>query len=391
MKKSLTTMVLCLILSVVLLCPALADDAFIREKMGAPEHMATTFTSSSGRLTFAIDADVEVPSVSIVNVYEVSHMPVPEENAAALADELMGPDTIGIREYAPNTLFDPLDGETSESLLLFIRDNSKLFHAEARYQYGIPRGQLQLCYDNATGLESYGDLPFASESLGSSPTLYGRRGTVAKGCAYSYEEALDLARAAAAIIAPDLTEVVCSIARGRYDETEGYEFCFYRLVDGIPVTFTLLQGTGDLYYNDSSLTFKIPQAYESLRMIVYGDLGLATVLYESPYQVGNRLETDVALLPFDQIIEIAQRLLPLSMAAREREIAGAQVKIDRIVFGYARVDMKDEPYRYKLVPVWDFIGGVEGQDPYYVFSQEDYSFLTIDATTGLTIDRNYGY
>ena len=389
MKRFLIT-VWCLGLWTLFLCHASAENALIRERVEAPEHLATTFASSSGRLTFLIDADVEVPQVPAVHVYEVSPVPIPVERAKALADALMGSEVMGFGEYVPDTLFDPLDGETSESLLLISMDNSKIFYARASYQYGIPRGSLRLCYDDATGLENHRDLPFASEIIGESPTIYGRRGTAAKGCAYSYEEARALARGAADIIAPELTEVVCSIARGRHDETEGYEFCFYRLVDGIPVTYTIFQGMGGQYYANS-LTFKIPQAYESLRMIVHGDRGLTTVSYESPYQIGDRLETDVALLPFDQIMEIAQRLLPLTVAIHEQEIAGAQVKIDRIVFGYARMDMKDGLYRYKLVPVWDFIGGVEGQDPLYTFSQEDYSFLTIDATTGLTMDRYFGY
>lgn len=53
------------------------------------------------------------------------------------------------------------------------------------------------------------------------------------------------------------------------------------------------------------------------------------------------------------------------------------------------VQMKDNPNRYQLVPVWDFIGSrTIGQE--YCNETND-SLLTINAIDGTVIDRDYGY
>ena len=111
--KRLMLAVWCLGLWTLFLCHASAESALIRERVGAPKRLTTSFASSSGRLTFLIDADVEVPDARAVHVYEVSPVPVPAERARALADALMGSEVMGNSEYVPDTLFDPLDGETS--------------------------------------------------------------------------------------------------------------------------------------------------------------------------------------------------------------------------------------------------------------------------------------
>ena len=389
--KRVLKVVLCIVFSLVLVCPALAETTAIRVQMGAPERLEMSFASSSNRLTFVIDADVEVPDVSNVSVYEVLPTIIPAENIVALADHLIGAGNwMGAEEYMPDTYENVVDGITSESMAIIEMETSMMMDAIAEYHNGVLRGQIRLNYDDITGIDDLPSMPFSSEDLDASLPAYGQRGTEAAGCAYSYMDAEGMARTSAEIIAPELTEVVGRVAVGRDGETEGYMFCFYRKVDGIPVTYTIFDGIADIFHNDG-LTYKEPWPYEQLKMIVYGDRGLTTVRYQSPYQIGERLEDHVELLPFDQIMEIAQKLLPLSLAAFERDIPGENVRVDRIVFGYARVDMKNEPYRYKLIPVWDFIGGIDGQDTGYFFFKEDCSLLTIDAVTGMTIDRNFGY
>ena len=92
-------------------------------------------------------------------------------------------------------------------------------------------------------------------------------------------------------------------------------------------------------------------------------------------------------------MEIAENILPLTFVWMEDDYQ-TKVVVDRIVFGYTRLDFKDDMYRYKLVPVWDFFG------TYYhyrdgeltVSHTEDYnSLLTINAMDGTVIDRRFGF
>ncbi len=178
------------------------------------------------------------------------------------------------------------------------------------------------------------------------------------------------------------------VAIGRDGKTEGYEFCFYRLLNGIPVTYTVSRGIQDMA--STAAIHKEPWPFEALRIIVYGDLGIGTILYESPYQIGETLEEAPPLLSFDRIMQVAETILPLKLAYLEQEGKAVHARVYRIAFGYARVDCMDTLYQYKLVPAWDFFGVVEDSSrKEYAF--DNHSLLTINAADGTVIDRNYGY
>lgn len=375
-----------------LMLPVCAGAETISQKTGAPETVTEVFTSNTGKIQIAIDASVELPEVEQVSVFEVSPIPVLAENVVALADCLMGVGTwMGPTEYAADNYGDNTDGTTtqaSESMLILGYDMRTTLSARAQLREGAYHGALQVLYDKySEGAGSGQDRPFAAEVLHDTCSLYALRNTDAAGCSLSYEEAEVLVRQAAASVAPELTEMKSGVALGRDGQTHAYEFIFYRLLDGVPVTYSVTRGTQDLF---STALHKEPWPYESLRIMVYGDLGIGTLFYESPYQIGEVLEEDVSLLSFDQIMEIASSILPLTLAHLEREGKTVTANVYRISFGYARVDVMDEPYQYKLVPAWDFFGVVD-DDSRREYAFDNYSLLTINAIDGMVIDRSYGY
>ena len=386
MRKMLT-----FLLALMLLCPAAL--AAIQSQINAPEHLETTIKSKTGKTEIIIDAAVEVPGVSKAPVFSVLPMPVPAENVVALADELLGPGFwMGPMEYAPDNYAANSDGtvnQTSDSLLILSLHGQKILSADATKLNGSYHGKLQVSYQDYTHYSSYPqELPFAADEMDETRALYARRGTEAAECACSYEEAAALARSAAQAVAPDLTEMTGGVAIGRDGKTEGYEFCFYRLLHGIPVTYTASRGIQDLA--STGVIHKEPWPFEALRIIVYGDIGIGTILYESPYQIGETLEEAPLLLSFDQIMRVAETILPLKLAYLEQEGKAVRARVDRITFGYARIDCMDTLYQYKLVPAWDFFGVVEDSSrKEYAF--DNYSLLTINAMDGTVIDRNYGY
>lgn len=387
MKKTISSfLILCLLLPGV----ALAD---VQSQINAPEHLETTIKSKTGKTEIIIDAAVEVPGVSKAPVFSVLPMPVPAENVVALADELLGPGFwMGQTEYAPDNYAANTDGtrdQASDSLLILSLDGQKILSADAKKLNGSYHGKLQVSYQDYTHNSSNPqELPFAADEMDETRALYARRGTEAAECACSYEEAAALARSAAQAVAPDLTEMTGGVAIGRDGKTEGYEFCFYRLLHGIPVTYTVSRGIQDLA--STGVIHKEPWPFEALRIIVYGDIGIGTILYESPYQIGETLEEAPLLLSFDQIMRVAETILPLKLAYLEQEGKAVRARVDRITFGYARIDCMDTLYQYKLVPAWDFFGVVEDSSR-KEFAFDNYSLLTVNAIDGTIIDRNYGY
>ena len=375
-----------------LILPVCAGAETIFQETCAPETVTDVFTSNTGNIQITIDASVELPDAEQVSVYEVSPMPVPAENVIALADCLMGEGTwMGPTEYAADNYASNTDGTTtqaSESMLILGYDMCTILSARAQLREGNYHGALQVLYDKYSENAGSGqDRPFAAEVLHDTCSLYALRNTDAAGCSLSYEEAEALARQAAASVAPELTEMRSGVALGRDGETQAYEFIFYRLLNGIPVTYSVSRGTQDLF---STALHKEPWPYEALRIMVYGDLGIGSLYYESPYRIGEVLEEDASLLPFDQIMEIARSILPLTLAHLEREGKTVTANVYRISFGYARVDVMDEPYQYKLVPAWDFFGVVD-DDSRREYAYDNCSLLTINAIDGMVIDRSYGY
>lgn len=375
-----------------LMLPVSAGAETIAQRVDAPEKATSVLKSKTGRIQISIDASIEMPEVEQASVYEVMPMPVPAENVVALADLLMGAGTwMGPTEYYADIYEPNWDGtmtQASESMLLLSDDMRTNLSARAQIREGKYHGTLQVCYDNYSRCENNTQsIPFAAEVLKETRALYALRNTSAAGCSYSYEEAEELARQAAAAVAPELTEMTSGVALGRDGKTQAYEFIFYRLLDGIPVTYTVIRGTQDTFSTD---IHKEPWPYEALRIMVYGDLGIGTLYYESPYLIGEALEEDVPLLAFEQIMKVAETILPLTLSHLEREGKAVNANVYRISFGYARMDTMNEPYQYKLVPVWDFFGVVE-DDSRSEYAADNFSLLTVNAMDGTVIDRAYGY
>ena len=127
-----------------------------------------------------------------------------------------------------------------------------------------------------------------------------------------------------------------------------------------------------------------------------------------PSAVGNTVNGNVALLPFEQVQGIVRETLryyvpdfPLWEGVRHRTLV-----IERIVLGMMRVKVVDSADDYVLVPVWDCFGYII--DHYDSQSASEYvldannnvkiderggvgSFFTINAIDGSIIDRRLGY
>ena len=151
---------------------------------------------------------------------------------------------------------------------------------------------------------------------------------------------------------------------------------------GIPVTHVYQLGASGVI---DQYGYEIP--YEKLFVDV-GENGIFQIRYKNPLALGDTLESSPRMLPFQQILEVFARLAPLKYASAETEENNG-IQIDQVVLGYMVLQMRDQPTRYQLVPVWDFMGSrTIGKERYDLFQ---YAHLTINALDGTVIDRDLGY
>jgi hypothetical protein len=127
--------------------------------------------------------------------------------------------------------------------------------------------------------------------------------------------------------------------------------------------------------------------YEKLYMDV-GQEGIFAIRYENPLTLGNMLQEQAALLPFEHVMDVFARVAPLKYAATELE-EEQFIQVDWVVLGYMQLQMKDNPTHYQLVPVWDFMEASGFGEP--ALQINNYVVFTVNAMDGTVIDRDLGY
>ena len=380
------------LLCALLMLPFAARADSLKTRLEVPAAVSLPdFTTAAGESVITIDAIVEMPDVDTAYVYRVTPNVIEEERLKAVGEALGFEKEL--REYHQGQ---------KES------EESSIWKEFEEHHYNWAKDE-----DTAYGYrdEDTIELSLVNTWWRGKPhdacmryTRYSRRNYPVTGillpyapdaeldtCVYTRDEARQLALDMAAMMAPDLSLQLEGSVEGTWrifnlasndeafpDEAlpTGYLYVFTREVDGIPVTVTSKWvGAGK---NDDAY---MPWCAEERLTVTVSDEGVYEVCYRTPHIVGERLEAPDEFIPFQGILEIAQSILPLRLATIR---AQKHLVIDRIAFGYARVQERYQPGVFRLVPAWDFFG-------YSGNPQLAESWLTIDACTGLVIDREYGY
>ena len=413
MKRLLALLlVLCLPLS------ALAD---VSEQVQAPDHLTLDpIVTNTGYTTITIDAEVEVPQVEGLNVYPITPMTITPDMVYALCQELSmdtlcgkkkdgtpvpigkisGPEDIDFTSSATSSYGPDYVNERAH-----VRGDVHEAFVNNWLWRGKPYGcsiQLQLRkrrFDYDSGLEPF--LP--DESM--------------EGCVYSRAEAEEMAVRLAACIDPDLSIEMKGIVTGMSwitGKTEaeidaewernkdvvipnGYGFRFTRVVDGVRVPRAQFQGVGGPAELEMRPAFQNEYIY-----VTVTDQGIDTMTLYNGYSIGESVQTNVELLPFDQIVTVASAIFPLKYMPLENDHGGQyeyKYAIHRISLNYMRVLKENDPEAFELIPVWDFWGSNEHRwvqrdgtwSEWHSGGGDGYSCLTVNAMNGLIIDREYSY
>lgn len=168
----------------------------------------------------------------------------------------------------------------------------------------------------------------------------------------------------------------------------GYGVHVIRIVDGVPVNYTH-QNAGASTEDDH-----VSWPFEEMRFI-YDEDGLASFEWSDPYVIEDLSSEYVFLLPFSDIQSVFEQMtIKKNKDSFMEEGSSLEINIDRVCLSYMRVREKNST-EGTLVPVWDFFGTQthRGSDDevLYIRKSEYESILTINATDGTVVDREFGY
>ncbi len=353
-----------------------------------------------------IDADIQAPALAEIPMYEVKRAMVSEEQLLRIAECCMP----GQKLFAADSSRNPLSPQPEP--VSAYRDVSEEFHVfsaakpvfyravigdgvrfvEGSYQTlanGQPlevSAQLHIAHGTLAAQYAQGEYDFSDavpEQTGPLPLQEAR--ARALSCAQAIDKAMTLG---AVQTVPLIRYMDTGSVEYRHQIAgQGLVLSFTRLVNGIPITYESAHDGRSL--DSMGDDYTVPFAYEKLQMVISPE-GVIGFTYQSPYEVLPDPITRVHLLPLKDIQEIITKTLPLkyAAAARSRSIT---LRAHRLVFGYARVLMRNDPGRYMLVPAWDLMGTWQSGDD-DAFNDAHGSLLTINAADdGTIIDRGFGY
>ncbi len=263
----------------------------------------------------------------------------------------------------------PSDGisffEMGNNHLVFIKQTS-IYN---NYQYEVRLDSLSNAPESIE-MDAQNALKIAEDSVN----------TIAKG------ESMELVR----------TATICRVPETMPEMTDEQKlnpdclvFYFMRSYQGVKPTYTVV---ANYQFNliEADLQYR-PKTYpEYIKVIVYHS-NIVDWEWLNPDIKGGTISNDVPLMPFEQIKGIFKQqvenyFVDASFPGR------TEIYIDKIVLGLMKISEKDSDNECLIIPVWDFIG-----TEHTVFfgeednSDEDHTFLTINAIDGTIIDRWAGY
>lgn len=146
--------------------------------------------------------------------------------------------------------------------------------------------------------------------------------------------------------------------------------------------------------SDSPPLLPMPLQMESIEIYLNDD-GVIAFDYYSPMEVLETIAEKAELLPREDILAIAEKLLPLKMEKLygNNDILQMEVKVEHMVLGYWTKSEPDTPDVAQMIPVWNFYGSInfitetdEGKLFHIKANKQDSSLLCLNAIDGTVLD-----
>lgn len=386
----------------------------LSEQLGVPSTLVEYFISDTGISVITVDAEVVVPDVSSVDVIEAIPRAFTDEEIEQFisrhSKNVVWTDQLTKEEYKDyGVQQDPID---PDHYRLWIYNDEVSYKPESKDDYSYHSIIVHYGLNQKTGKLTWTpklEYTNSSYNLQGYTDLWPLTNGKANGCTISFEEAKNFADAEAHAISPvyEMTnfgqmapppntktggETLSDISNAAGGGTpQYYAFRYTRHINGIPVSDDY---GGESMSNDYDYSSGL-----GVITIFVNDEGVCYLDYHNPYDLGEVVQSNVELLPFDQILDVFANLGLLSIQHLERnaDLQENTMDVYKIQLGYMAVRQPDNVNAYYYVPVWDFYGhrvlfGTGG----YAHGKEfgpvwGWSELTINAIDGTIIDRDLGY
>lgn len=170
-----------------------------------------------------------------------------------------------------------------------------------------------------------------------------------------------------------------------------YKFIFTRSFNNVPATYI---SKSEYIISNQSMIYRGPWLDERMEICI-DETGIVDFKWINPVQVNEIINSNVEVLPFDDIKNIFLKQILITNAYVEgSNIQHLEITINRITLGLAKIARKDTD-GYMYVPAWDFFGISNtqyiGEESAYLDERYGRSFMTINAIDGSIIDRSLGY
>ena len=367
--------ILLIILTLSLLLPSIAL-ADVQSEVSAPAAYHAVWQSSTGKTIITVDAAVEVPNVQRMMIVTASQRKFTIDDMRRVAEACFGDTSYG-------ALPDSLD--TFWRRVINSAPSDPTFGTVSALEENAAGRKALLCfveYHDPEGKLWYGQIQFEGRGLARYQLIdLPTAGSVDPACR---ERAVQIVQSIDAQFGLAYEGLIKGYA---YDAAEreghGSMFLFTRTVEGVTVAWTNRECQA---YDNFQDTYNRKIPYETITVIIDQDDGAVWLQWNAPHTIDIASGQAAALLPFDQIMAVATQLLPLKYQYGEINLAyrnqeANRLAVGRITLSYSRVQDRNNPTGFLMVPVWDFFNA---EDPAE-------SFLTINAVDGTVIDREFGY
>ena len=185
-----------------------------------------------------------------------------------------------------------------------------------------------------------------------------------------------------------------------------YQIQFTRSVAGVPATYREGHYDALLTAVDEKERYAPDYPQESIEMDIR-DSGVNYMNWSTPSELGRTLNENVALMPFEQVVErFCDQILysATPVIGEDNSVTKKTLYIDRIELGMVRALQRGSVEEWVMVPAWTFFGRTvlqyAGPEPggyplnennEYVSEMPGYSYLILNAVDGSVYDPAVGY
>ena len=269
------------------------------------------------------------------------------------------------------------------ALVSYPADGLKFISIAENHLLYIRQTSLVYSYEYEVGLSSLNDVP--------------------KSVSMDAKAALKIAEDSVNIIAAGEDMKLARVATINSASTYITDYSDFQDLEPTCLVFYYMRSFGDIepiYIVHAAKTFNTNEADPQYRRgilpeyirVVVDDLKIVDWMWCRPDMTAGVISKDVPLMPFEQIKDIFRQQVKYYYSYHAWPSSKETINIDKIVLSLMKIDEKDNNEASLVIPVWDFIGT---QDSVFFGIKDggdaDYSFLTINAIDGSSIDRSVGY